>query len=105
MADIINPGSYAASDYVTGTTILDGIQSISSNVVFTRGCFRNNDTDCDAMKAAAIANAQSATIAILALGSVAEIVDINDNGRTDGEGFDHADLDFPGPQVDSLRPS
>jgi beta-glucosidase len=103
MADIINPGSYAASDYHTGSTILTGIKKISPNVVFSRGCFRNNDTNFDAMKAEAISNAKSATLAIVTLGSVAEIVDTNDNDRTDGEGFDHADLNFPGPQNELLQ--
>lgn len=103
MADIINPGSYAASDYKTGTTLLKGIQKISSNVVFTRGCYRNNNTDFEAMKAEAVANAKSAKVAILTLGSTAAIVDTNVNDRTDGEGFDHADLDFPGVQVDLLK--
>jgi hypothetical protein len=55
------------------------------------------------MKAEAVANAKSAKLAILALGSVAQIVDGNDNDRTDGEGFDHADLDFPGHQNDLLQ--
>ncbi|KAH8649498.1 glycoside hydrolase superfamily [Tricladium varicosporioides] len=103
MADIINPGSYAASDYYTGSTILTGIKKISSNVVFSRGCFRNNDTNFAAMKAEAVSNAKSATLAVVTLGSVAEIVDTNENDRTDGEGFDHADLDFPGPQNELLQ--
>ncbi|KFY28972.1 hypothetical protein V491_00235 [Pseudogymnoascus sp. VKM F-3775] len=103
MADIINPGSYAASDYSTGSTILSGIKKISSDVTFSRGCFRNNDTNFTTMKAVAVANAKSANLAVVALGSVAQIVDTNENDRTDGEGFDHADLDFPGPQNELLK--
>ncbi|OBT61316.1 hypothetical protein VE03_09521 [Pseudogymnoascus sp. 23342-1-I1] len=103
MADIINPGSYAASDYYTGSTILSGIKKISSDVTFSRGCFRNNDTNFATMKAEAVANAKSAGLAVVALGSVAQIVDTNANDRTDGEGFDHADLDFPGPQNELLK--
>ncbi|CAH0057184.1 unnamed protein product [Clonostachys solani] len=103
LADIINPGSYAASDYSTGTTILEGVQKISPNVVFSRGCFRNNYTNFEQMRDEAVANARSASVAIVALGSVAAIVDGNVNDRTDGEAFDHADLDFPGPQVELLK--
>lgn len=103
MADIINPGSYAASDYRTGSTILSGIKKISSDVTFSRGCFRNNDTDFATMKAEAVTNAKSASLAVVALGSVAQTVDTNANDRTDGEGFDHADLDFPGLQNELLK--
>ncbi|KFY90684.1 hypothetical protein V500_05022 [Pseudogymnoascus sp. VKM F-4518 (FW-2643)] len=103
MADIINPGSYAASDYRTGSTILSGIKKISSDVTFSRGCFRNNDTNFATMKAEAITNTKSASLAVVALGSVAQTVDTNSNDRTDGEGFDHADLDFPGLQNELLK--
>jgi beta-glucosidase len=103
MADVINPGSYAASDYRTGITILDGIESISSDVTYSMGCFRNNDTNYEALKADAIANAKSANVVIMVLGSAAESIDpSNPNDRTDGEGWTHADLNFPGPQVDLL---
>ncbi|OBT86040.1 hypothetical protein VE02_05541 [Pseudogymnoascus sp. 03VT05] len=103
MADIINPGSYAASDYSTGSTILSGIKKISSDVTISRGFFRNNDTNFATMKAEAVAKAKNEGLAVVALGSVAQIVDTNANDRTDGEGFDQADLDFPGPQNELLK--
>jgi hypothetical protein len=68
------------------------------------GCFRNNDTNYETLKADAIANAKSANVAIIVLGSAAESIDpSNPNDRTDGEGWTHADLNFPGPQIDLLN--
>lgn len=97
-ADIINPGSYAASDYHTHTTtILDGIRNISSTATSFMGCFRSNYTNFEVMKAEVVTAAKSAKI--LALGSVAENVgSSNTFDQTDGEGYDHSDLEFPGPQ-------
>jgi beta-glucosidase len=104
MADLINPGSYAASDYHTGVSILDGIKSISDHVTYSMGCFRNNDTNYEALKADAIAKAKSSNVAIMVLGSAAETIDpSNPNDRTDGEGWTHADLNFPGLQVNLLN--
>ncbi|KAM0328885.1 hypothetical protein ACHAQA_005301 [Verticillium albo-atrum] len=104
MADVINPGHYAGTDYTFGSTILDGVRKISPSVTHAMGCFRTNDTNFEEMKAEAIAAAQAANVAILALGSASVQLDpSNPRDRTDGEGYDHVDLDFPGPQVDLLQ--
>ena len=104
MATVINAGSYAADDYYTGSTILRGIKTISSNVTYNMGCYRNNQTNYPALKKAAIAAAKDANVAILALGSSSSNIDpSNTLDRTDGEEYDHADLEFPGVQVDLLQ--
>lgn len=102
-ATVINAGSYAADDFITGGTILRGIQSIAKNVTYSQGCYRSNYSNYDTMKMEAVAAAKAAKVAIVALGSSSSNFDDNLLDRTDGEAYDHADLDFPGPQVDLLQ--
>ncbi|KAH6984352.1 glycoside hydrolase superfamily [Ilyonectria sp. MPI-CAGE-AT-0026] len=103
MGDVINPGHYAGSDYKFGSTILDGVRKISEDVTYSMGCFRTNYTNFEKMKAEAVTAAKEAKVAILTLGAASVNLDSNKYDRTDGEGYDHADLDFPGPQVDLLE--
>lgn len=104
MADAINPGHYAGSDYIFGSTILDGVREISNHVSYSKGCYRANYTDFEELRAEAVAAAKGAKVAILALSSASVSFDsTNPYDRTDGEGYDHADLDFPGPEVDLLK--
>ncbi|KAH7002514.1 putative periplasmic beta-glucosidase precursor [Ilyonectria destructans] len=103
MGDVINPGHYAGSDYKFGSTILDGVRKISEEVTFSMGCYRTNDTNFEKMKAEAVTAAKEAKVVILTLGAASVNLDSDKYDRTDGEGYDHADLDFPGPQVDLLE--
>ncbi|KAL2677154.1 hypothetical protein Neosp_010922 [[Neocosmospora] mangrovei] len=104
MGDVINPSHYAGSDYTFGTPILDGVRNIADHVTFTRGCYRTNYTNFESMRDEAVVAAKNANVAILALGSASVTLDsTNPHDRTDGEGYDHADLDFPGPQVELLQ--
>ncbi|KAF7548042.1 hypothetical protein G7Z17_g7307 [Cylindrodendrum hubeiense] len=104
MADVINPGHYAGSDYTFGSTILDGVRKIAGEVSHAKGCYRTNYTNFEELRDEAIAAAKDSKVAILALGAASVTLDSkNPYDRTDGEGYDHADLDFPGPQVDLLK--
>ncbi|KFZ07270.1 hypothetical protein V501_06613 [Pseudogymnoascus sp. VKM F-4519 (FW-2642)] len=99
LATYINAGSYAADDYLTGSTVLRGIGGIAKEVTFSKGCFVNNDTNVDAMIADAVKTAEAAELVILVLGSSSPNLDNIGDVRTDGEFYDHADLGFPGPQL------
>ncbi|OBT89654.1 hypothetical protein VE02_01796 [Pseudogymnoascus sp. 03VT05] len=76
LSTYINAGSYAADDYLTGSTVLRGIEGIAKEATFSKGCFVNNDTNVDAMIADAVKTAEAAELF-----------------------YDHADLGFPGPQL------
>ncbi|OBT53608.1 hypothetical protein VE04_05159 [Pseudogymnoascus sp. 24MN13] len=99
LATYINAGSYAADDYLTGSTVLRGIEGIAKEVTFSRGCFVNNDTNVDAIIADAVKTAEAAELVVLVLGSSSSNLDNIGDVRTDGEFYDHADLGFPGPQL------
>ncbi|OBT77106.1 hypothetical protein VF21_05061 [Pseudogymnoascus sp. 05NY08] len=83
LSTYINAGSYAADDYLTGST----------------GCFVNNDTNVDAMIADAVKTTEAAELVVLVLGSSSSNLDNIGDVRTDGEFYDHVDLGFPGPQL------
>lgn len=99
LATYINAGSYAADDYLIGSTVLRGIEGIAKDVTFSRGCFVNNDTNVDAMIADAVKTAEAAELVVLVLRSSSSNIDNIGDVRTDGKFYDHADLGFPGPQL------
>lgn len=104
LAKFINAGSYAGDDYVTGSTFFRGVEGIAEEVSYSRGCFVNNDTMASGMIAEAVEAAKSANLAVLVLGSSSSnFVDNTGADRTDGEFYDHAHLDFPGPQPELLK--
>ncbi|VUC35242.1 unnamed protein product [Clonostachys rosea] len=111
-ADIINAGMYAAcnaTDPVYGSSLRRSLESKlgAENVLYSMGTnsiLPSNNTD-DKMIKEAVAIAKKAGVAIVMLGSGLGTFDpatIN-NQRTDQEGFAHADLNFPGQQMDLLK--
>ncbi|CAG9948284.1 unnamed protein product [Clonostachys rosea f. rosea IK726] len=111
-ADIINAGMYAAcnaTDPVYGSTLRRSLENKlgAENVLYSMGTnsiLPSNNTDDKIIKEA-VALAEKAGIAIVMLGSGLGTFDpatVN-NQRTDQEGFAHADLNFPGQQMNLLK--
>ncbi|TDZ16115.1 Periplasmic beta-glucosidase [Colletotrichum orbiculare MAFF 240422] len=107
-ADILNTGQYAAnnaSDPSYGSTIRRSLERTlgAENVRFVAGVdilSRNDSSGIDA----AVAAAKAAGLAVVVLGSGWGSFDTSSESthRTDGEGFSHPDLGFPGLQQDLL---
>ncbi|TEA10085.1 Periplasmic beta-glucosidase [Colletotrichum sidae] len=107
-ADILNTGQYAvnnASDPSYGSTIRRSLERTlgAENVRFVAGVdvlSRNDSSGIDA----AVAAAKTAGLAVVVLGSGWGSFDTSSESthRTDGEGFSHPDLGFPGLQQDLL---
>jgi beta-glucosidase len=100
LAQFISDGSYAATDFITGSTILRGIQSIAKTATYSVGCTINDAAASAAQISAAVSVAQAAKLAVVVVGSSSS--NLPGVYRTDGEGIDHALLDFPAPQNDML---
>lgn len=109
-ADIVNAGMYAAcnaSDPAYGDSLRRSLERTlgADNVLYEQGVpiLPSNDTDTSGIEGAA-AMAREAGLAVVVLGSGYGTFDpaTFDNARTDGEGFAHAQLGFPGRQRELL---
>ena len=107
MADLIDAGSYApvrSENPRNGQSLLRSLQSTlgTENVLYEQGVEINNSSDGSGITAA-VAAAQNAGLAIVSLGSLSVyFYDANVASRTDGEGWSHPDLGFPGEQQQLL---
>ncbi|TDZ35597.1 Periplasmic beta-glucosidase [Colletotrichum spinosum] len=107
-ADILNTGQYAAnnaSDPSYGSTIRRSLERTlgAENVRFVAGVDILSRNDSSGI-GAAVAAAKTAGLAVVVLGSGWGSFDTSSESthRTDGEGFSHPDLGFPGLQQDLL---
>ncbi|EEY17164.1 periplasmic beta-glucosidase [Verticillium alfalfae VaMs.102] len=109
-ADIVNAGMYAAcnaTDPAYGASFRHSLEREigAENVRFVQGTsiLPSNDTSTKGIVDAAAA-AQGAGFAVVVLGSGLGTFDpaTFNNERTDGEGYAHADLGFPGQQQQLL---
>ncbi|KAI2469833.1 glycoside hydrolase family 3 protein [Annulohypoxylon bovei var. microspora] len=107
-ADMINAGMYAAcnaTDPVYGDSLRRSLANAlgDENVLYAHGVDALPSNDSSGIDAA-VAAAQEAGLAVVVLGSGYGTFDLSEinNRRTDGEGFAHADLGFPGLQQQLL---
>lgn len=107
-ADMINAGMYAAcnaTDPTYGSSFRRSlVQALGNeNVLYAKGVDALPSNDSSGIDAA-VAAAQEAGLAVVVLGSGYGTFDLSEfnNRRTDGEGFAHADLGFPGLQQQLL---
>ncbi|RYP61788.1 hypothetical protein DL770_009713 [Monosporascus sp. CRB-9-2] len=108
-ADMVNAGMYAAcnaTDPAYGDSLRRSLEKVlgEENVLYEPGVtsyLPNNDTSGIEP---AVAAAKGAGLAVVVLGSGWGSFDpaTFSNGRTDGEGYAHADLGFPGLQQELL---
>ncbi|KAI4867669.1 glycoside hydrolase family 3 protein [Hypoxylon rubiginosum] len=107
-ADMINAGMYAAcnaTDPAYGNSFRRSLaQELGDeNVLYAKGVDALPSNDSSGIDAA-VAAAREAGLAVVVLGSGYGTFDLSEmnNRRTDGEGFAHADLGFPGLQQQLL---
>ncbi|KAI1413121.1 glycoside hydrolase family 3 protein [Hypoxylon sp. FL1857] len=107
-ADMINAGSYGAcnaTDSAYGNSLRRSLvrELGDENVLYAPGVDALPSNDSSRI-GAAVATAQEAGLAVVVLGSGFGTVDVSEinNRRTDGEGYAHADLGFPGLQQQLL---
>ncbi|KAI1088626.1 glycoside hydrolase family 3 protein [Rostrohypoxylon terebratum] len=107
-ADMINAGMYAAcnaTDPAYGNSFRHSLENKleAENVLYAHGVDALPSNDSSGIDAAVVA-AKEAGLAVVVLGSgygTFDTTEIN-NRRTDGEGFAHAELGFPGLQQELL---
>ncbi|KAI1771211.1 glycoside hydrolase family 3 protein [Hypoxylon cercidicola] len=106
--DMINAGMYAAcnaTDPAYGNSFRRSLaQELGDeNVLYVKGVDALPSNDSSGIDAA-VAAAREAGLAVVVLGSGYGTFDVSEmnNRRTDGEGFAHADLGFPGLQQQLL---
>lgn len=106
--DMINAGMYAAcnaTDPSYGDSLRRSLERDlgGENVLYAKGVDALPSNDSSGIDAA-VAAAREAGLAVVVLGSGYGTFDLSEinNKRTDGEGFTHADLWFPGLQQELL---
>ncbi|KAI0193499.1 beta-glucosidase [Astrocystis sublimbata] len=104
-ADVVNSGSYSANNaslHTYGKSIARSLQAKlgSDNVQFVPGVDAFSFSDNASGIPAAVSAAKAAGLAVVVLGSGWGSYDqtLESRYKTDGEGFSHADIGFPGSQ-------
>ncbi|KAI1120995.1 beta-glucosidase [Nemania abortiva] len=108
-ADVVNSGSYStnnASEHTYGKSIMRSLKSKlgEDSVQYVQGVQVLSISDDVSGIPAAVAAAKDAGLAVVVLGSGWSSYDttLESRYKTDGEGFSHPDISFPGKQQELL---